>query len=210
MITGVYAILNIINDKCYVGSAIDFADRWRLHLLELNRDNHHNRHLQAAWNRYGAHNFMFVVLEYTDNEGEREQWWIKELDATNHELGYNICTFARNRKGVKASEETRAKLSESHRGYKHSPETKAKMSLAHKGNKGSLGRKQTPEHKANILAGRKGYFPTEETKAKIATTNRGQKRSPETRARMSLSAKNRRIREHEEKKPLDYTCDMWV
>ncbi len=210
MICGIYAILNIINGKYYIGSALDFTDRWRLHKLDLNRNKHHNRHLQKAWLKYGAHNFIFSVIEYTDLLDEREQYWIKALDATNIEKGYNICLFLRNRTGVKASQETRKKLSESHKGWKHSTETLAKMSIAHKGNKGSLGRTQSIEHRAAISAAKQGHFTSEETKAKIAASNRGQKRSEEARLKMSISARNRRIREAEDKKPLDYTCDMWV
>lgn len=203
MNSGIYAILNIANDKYYIGSAIDFADRWRLHRLELNRNNHYNRHLQKAWNKYGENSFLLVVIEYTTELDNREQHWIKELNATDHSLGYNICLFLRNRTGVKASEETRKKLSESHKGYKASDETKRKMSEQRKGNQYNKGRKQTVEQIEKRVSQFRGKERSQETIDKIAASNRGQKRSVETRLKMSIAAKNRR-------KPLDYTCDVWV
>lgn len=192
MIGGIYALLNIINGKYYIGSAVDFKDRWRLHLLALNKGNHHNRHLQKAWNRYTADSFMFVVLQYSDSWLEQlEQHWIDKLDATNINLGYNICKAGRNRFGVKASEETRVKLSLAHKGNKHSEETKAKMSKGRLGNTYNNGRKQTEAHKKAISESRKGHITSEETKAKIAAAHKGTTRSPEAKLKMSIAAKNR-------------------
>lgn len=237
MICGIYAILNIINGKYYIGSALDFFDRWRLHKLELNRNNHHNRHLQKSWLKYGAHNFMFVVIEYTDWLDAREQYWIKELDATNIEKGYNICLFLRNRTGVKISEETRKRLSESHKGHKQSEETKAKRAVIMTGNqhsKGSKrskehldamrkGRKYLPETAAKISAANKGRIVSAETREKMRQAKLGRKHteaakanmcghiiSEETRLKLSLAAKAQWQNQKTVDKPLDYSCDMWL
>ncbi len=213
MASGIYAILNLINSKYYIGSAVDFDERFRLHLLELNRNNHHNRHLQKAWNKHGQANFKFVILEECNADIllEREQFAIRGMDATNRHKGYNICAVSWNRLGVKASDETREKLRISHTGHKHSDETKKKMGLAHKGNTHNKGRKQTQEHKDAISNGLKGRIHSPETVAKIAASNRGRKASPEAKLRMSIAAKNRRQKERAEaNKSLDYTCDMWV
>lgn len=207
MISGIYAILNIVNDKCYIGSAIDFADRWRLHLLELNRNKHHNRHLQASWNTYGKENFIFVVLEYTLDLDNREQFWINELNAIDRDFGYNICMFLRNRTGVKVSEETRKKLSESHKGKKFSEETKRKMSEQRKGNKFNLGRKQSIEEIEKRATANRGRKRSQEARTKMSAAQKGRVLSTETRLKMSIAAKNRRIRE---RASLDYTCDMWI
>jgi group I intron endonuclease len=190
--SGIYLIVNLANNKIYVGSAIDTDDRWRLHKLELNRDNHHNRHLQSAWNLYGETGFKFYVIEFVaHNLEEREQYWIDHLNATNHSIGYNICKAGRNRSGVKASEETRKKLSESHKGYKQSKETKEKRRLKMIGNQFNKGRKQTEAHKAAIIASRKGYVPSAETREKIRLSNLNQKRSEEAKRKMSIAAKKR-------------------
>jgi group I intron endonuclease len=203
---GVYIIVNLINNKFYIGCAIDFEDRWRLHKLELNRDKHHNYHLQQAWNLHGEANFKFIVLEFVTDKIillEREQYWIDRLNATDRNIAYNICKTARNRTGVKASEETRKKLSESHKGHKQSEETKAKRALKMQGNKHSKGSKRSLEH---INAMRKGRKYSPETRAKISLAQKGKIVSEVTRLKQSIAAKNR----WNENKPLDYTCDMWV
>lgn len=193
MNSGVYAILNVLNDKVYVGSAVDLSDRFRLHLLHINRGSHHNRHLQKAWLKYGAQAFVFVVIEYTDWILEREQHWIKELNTTNIEKGYNICAVARNRKGVKASKETREKLRLSHLGKKASDETKKKMSEQRIGNTVNNGRKwsqDTIDKRSKSNTGRKR---SEEAKARMALAQKNRNPvSTETRLKMSIAAKNRR------------------
>jgi hypothetical protein len=45
-ISGIYKIINKINNKYYVGSS-----------------KHINPHLQNAWNKYGQNNFDFVITE---------------------------------------------------------------------------------------------------------------------------------------------------
>lgn len=203
MIFGIYAIVNIANDKIYIGSALDFKDRWRLHKLALNKNKHHNRHLQSAWNRYGEQNFLFVVIEYTDWLLEREQYWIDKLNSINSEVGYNICKAGRNRAGVKVSDETRLKLSISHLGHKPSEETKRKMSESKIGNQINKDRKQNDAHKEAISKGLKGIACSEEKKAKIRAKHIGKIVSAETRLKMSIAAKNRRNK-------IDKPQSMWV
>lgn len=176
-----------------MGSAVDFDERFRLHILQLNNNKHHNRHLQAAWNEYGEDQFKFYIIEICyENLLEREQHWIKHLNCTDHSIGYNICEFARNRKGVKASEETRSKLSISHKGNKLSEETKRKMSLARIGNQINKGRKQTEEHVAKRVKLQLGQKRSDEARARMSAIQKGRKFSEEARRNMSIAAKNRR------------------
>lgn len=59
----IYIIKNIVNNKLYIGCAIDFISRkWR-HSTDLRNNKHHNIHLQRAWNEYGESNFSFEILE---------------------------------------------------------------------------------------------------------------------------------------------------
>jgi group I intron endonuclease len=192
MHSGIYAILNIENEKIYVGSANDFQDRWRLHLLELNRNNHHNRHLQRAYNMYGRGAFIFVILQYSISWLEQlEQHWIDKLDSTNIEVGYNICKAGRNREGVKASDETRKKLSDSHKGIIPSEETKRKMSESRKGNTINNGRKWSKEAVAKRTASNTGQKRSLEAKARMSAAQKGKTFSVETRLKMSEAAKRR-------------------
>lgn len=64
MISCVYKITNIINNKYYIGSTVDFKNRKRQHLSELKNNKHDNKHLQASFNKYGEEAFSFEVIEH--------------------------------------------------------------------------------------------------------------------------------------------------
>lgn len=78
MKSGIYKITNILNDKSYIGLSYNIKQRWKHHKCLLNKNKHHNLHLQSAWNKYGKKYFTFKVLEYCDLEvlPEREIYWI--------------------------------------------------------------------------------------------------------------------------------------
>jgi group I intron endonuclease len=59
----IYKIINLVNDKFYVGSTTNKKVRFREHRKQLRGNRHHCKHLQAAWNRYGEAKFVFVVIE---------------------------------------------------------------------------------------------------------------------------------------------------
>lgn len=60
--TGIYSITNLVNNKKYIGQAVDIESRWKDHIRELKKGTHHNYPLQNAWNKYGMNNFSFTVL----------------------------------------------------------------------------------------------------------------------------------------------------
>jgi len=94
---GVYQIVNIINNKRYVGSSRDLESRYNTHMSYLDGGNHHNTYLQVEYDKYGKENFKFEVIEYVEHKQDliaREQYWIDELDVCNEEIGYNICPTA--------------------------------------------------------------------------------------------------------------------
>src|SRR5688500_5336291 len=112
----IYRIRNIVNNKAYIGSTVDFKPRINRHLSMLKRNIHHSKLLQNAWNKYGENNFVFEVLFYTvclDTLVNFEQLLIDTYDT--HRDGYNVCPIAGNRLGTKHSELTRIKMSNSHR-----------------------------------------------------------------------------------------------
>lgn len=91
---GIYKIYNITNDKFYLGSStMKIFKRIQHHFLELKRNNHKNKHLQNAWNKYGENNFEFVVIENIDKSEclKREQELIDEIGINNL---YNINPLA--------------------------------------------------------------------------------------------------------------------
>jgi group I intron endonuclease len=128
---GIYKIVNLINEKVYVGSAQRTIEkRWREHKNNLKR-NKGNRHLQRSWDKYGSSNFSFVVIENVEDLSllyEREEYWINELKACDEKFGYNICPKPKNPPVCKGqTEETRAKISASKKGKPLSEAHKAAL-----------------------------------------------------------------------------------
>ena len=60
--SGIYAIVNKLNGKRYVGSAKVLSKRKREHFARLKKGNHHSTALQHAWDKYGEGAFVFDVL----------------------------------------------------------------------------------------------------------------------------------------------------
>ena len=96
-VSGIYAIINKLNNKVYVGKSIDIKSRWSKHKADLSKGSKDaNRHLKNAVNKYGIRNFYIEVLEEIDkDEGdemfkERELFWMDYLNSCNRENGYNL------------------------------------------------------------------------------------------------------------------------
>ena len=147
MISGIYAIINIYNDKVYVGSAVNYKLRWNSHRYYLNKNVHVNKHLQFAWNKYGKDAFEFIVLEHCEKDKLilKEQSWIDWLKPE-----YNKRQIAESNLGIKHTKETLNKMSVIKVGKKHSEETKKKMSLIAMGHKRNLGKKRIPFSEEHI------------------------------------------------------------
>lgn len=108
-ISGIYRIINLENDKSYVGSAVNIANRWRRHKNDLKKNKHHSILLQRSFNKYGIDKFKIEILEECCLEKliEKEQYYI---DYYNPE--YNICKIAGSTLGRKESEELRLRRRE--------------------------------------------------------------------------------------------------
>src|SRR5690606_38443224 len=89
--TGIYKITNLINNKVYVGQSVQLNKRILEHKRELKNNIHYNTYLQRSYNKYGANNFSFEIIENCA-EGElylRENNWIKFYISHNSSSGYN-------------------------------------------------------------------------------------------------------------------------
>lgn len=97
MTCGIYAIVNKVNGKRYVGKSIDIEVRWRGHLSQLRnkaRSKDCNRHLYNAFQKYGESSFGFEYLEILPADdtalSERELYWMDKLNTLDRDFGYNL------------------------------------------------------------------------------------------------------------------------
>jgi len=90
--SGIYAIINLINDKMYIGSSKNIKSRFKTHTRDLNKNKHFNPYLQNAWNKYGGGNFTIEVIEYIKNNKlrEKEIYYINFYKSLYSQTGYNI------------------------------------------------------------------------------------------------------------------------
>lgn len=111
MITGIYAIINLINGHHYVGQAQSIVARWSVHVAELKNGRHHSTKLQRSWNKHGPENFIWIVLETSELEqlDRLEQKWMDRFLVC--ETGYNNQPTAGSCRGYKASIRTRELIS---------------------------------------------------------------------------------------------------
>jgi len=167
----VYQILNTSNGKRYIGSSRHLEWRWVTHKQQLKRGNHHSRHLQRAWDKYGEEPFIFEILEVVLDPSillAREQYYLDLYQPWEAETGYNS-----------------AHIAGSNAGMRRSPEVKARISAALKG------RRFTLEHRQRIASAAALHKHSLETKeklrliAKMRTPHYGTPCSPETRAKIS-------------------------
>lgn len=89
MIKSIYIIRNKINDKVYVGQAIDPHRRFIQHLCNGNRQLD-QLPIHCAISKYGKENFYYEILERDiTNFNERECYWIQYFDSICPN-GYNV------------------------------------------------------------------------------------------------------------------------
>src|SRR3989304_8634000 len=67
IISGIYEIRNIINNKIYIGSTKNLKRREADHFRSLCDNIHRNKYLQRSFNKYGKENFEFKILLICDS-----------------------------------------------------------------------------------------------------------------------------------------------
>ena len=93
-VSGIYRIINTINNKCYIGSSKDIDARIKNHFWKLESNRHPNIYLQTAFNKYGLPNFRWEIVE----EVEEFKLLIVEqkyLNEMTRETNYNLATSAK-------------------------------------------------------------------------------------------------------------------
>lgn len=159
----IYIITNLVNNKIYIGSAIDYMRRFRLHKFQLRNQKHNNLHLQRSFNKYTENNFSFDILELVENKEDlinREQYWMDLLKPE-----YNI-----------------RKIAESNLGCTWTLGIESRNNIS----KGTKGIKKSKEHLLNISKALTGIKRSDLTKQKISNSKKGK---PWTKARLEAQLK---------------------
>lgn len=161
----IYKIINTHNGKFYVGSAVRFERRKAQHLWKLRRGDHSNKHLQAAWDKYGEAAFVFAVVEEIP-DGEdllaAENVWLKEH--VGKEYCYNISIDAT----AFGTGWTGEKNPMWGRTFKHTEDAKARIGEA------AAKRIQSDEEKAKRIATMQGHHVATPTREKISAKLSGE------------------------------------
>ncbi len=176
--TGIYSITCKINNRKYIGQSKDIAQRWKQHLYQLRRGDHHTESLQEDWNKFTYEDFVFQVelictKKYL-SEKEIEIWDKYENNYNGRPTGQVY---------PEHTKETRKKLSEANKGNTQSEKTKRKISETLKG------RTLSEEHIKKMSETLKGRTLSEEHKKKISEANKRRTHSEETKRKMSEARK---------------------
>lgn len=223
----IYTITCLVNNKVYVGRAVDFAKRKVRHFYKLKKGNHDNLHLQRSYDKYGKENFLIEILEEYEEEFllSMENWWANVLNSHNRDFGYNIrgtgidnhykfsaetiermSKAKKGKKGVSHTEESKLKIGNARRGKpgnskgkKRSEETKEKLRVA------NTGKKHTEEAIEKIRISSTGRLHTEESKQKIREKSLLYKHSDESKKKISDSKKGKKRSEESKIKQSETT-----
>lgn len=159
---GIYKIINTINGKFYIGSSKNIQSRFHAHKSLLKYNKHGNKHLQAAWNKYGTESFKFEIYKEVESNNlllEEQRY----LDILMGKSCYNIAkSVTAPGLGISPSDETRKKMS-----------------------KIMSGRIRSKEHRENLSKALLGNVVSQKTKQKLHEINIGKKLSKKTKQKMS-------------------------
>ena len=185
----IYKTTNLINGKFYIGKDANNRDYYLGSGSILNK----------AIKKYGKENFKKEILEKCNSLEElceREIFWIKELDATNETIGYNIAkgglggdTFTNDPN----KEIRREIIKKTSIGRKHSEQTKKLLSQL------KTGILFTDKHKQNLKLSHKGMTgkaQSKETKIKIGLANKNKPKIKCPYCDMESSNKTNMLRWH--------------
>ena len=219
-ICGIYAFIHRDSGRCYVGSSVDVHRRRKAHLATARRGAKTMIHKELR--NLGAENFDFEILEECSKAErfDREHFYIQFLDSV-HPRGFNVCSNPLEKpdftavsklkmsiaaKGRKMHPNTYAAIMSANVGRKKTQSEREKLSKSHKGKKRPshigenqrtrmTGRKLSLETREKMSRARFGRRPTEATRIKLrmAALNR----SSTHKARLSVAAKKRHAKTHE-------------
>jgi group I intron endonuclease len=89
--TGIYKITNTLDNRVYIGQAVNIAERWKQHIKRaLGAEPMTQNKLYPAMRDEGVWYFTFEIVEVCEKAqlNEREQYWQEFFGAK--EFGYSI------------------------------------------------------------------------------------------------------------------------
>lgn len=152
--SGIYKIINTVNNKVYIGSSSRLHQRFIKHKNDLDGNRHINKHLQSSYNKYGRSSFIFEIIEVCNKSLflEKEQFYCDLYDSNCKTKGYNKRLIVESNRGYSfkmpnsakevlrkqgvekgKTEEFKKFMSDLHKGKQVSAETRKKSSESHKG-----------------------------------------------------------------------------
>ena len=216
-----YMITNTQNGKSYIGiTTRTISRRWYEHCFVPNSC---GQLLGKAINKYGKNAFIIETLasaktlqdlkelekQLIDQHKTKVPHGYNLTDGGDGVFGYKFTEEAKKRigdlkRGIKASEETKKKMQESHLGEKnhfygkkHTEEAKRKNAEAHKGSIGHwFGKTRNEEVKQKISMAlknkpswNKGLKMSEKARKNMSKSQKGKVFSEETKLKLSLATK---------------------
>lgn len=178
MISGIYAIINTVNNRVYIGSSCDIERRFVNHRYRLNKGNHYNLDFQHEWNVFGGDVFVFEIIDYCVPEllsllesNYIQQYW-------DHLYNRTLSTYRNLDADMSRAGEANGMF-----GKTHTEEARQSISESAMGNQRALGAVRSPEIRAMLSesASRRtgpdnpfyGRSHSEESKQKMAEANMG-------------------------------------
>lgn len=153
--SGIYKIINNINDKIYIGSAYNLYKGFKEHKWALNKKRHHNIQLSRFIEKYNIDTLSFELIEYVNINmlEEREQYCINKYKTILFNESFDVKSFNRNKK---LSIEHKNKISKSLKKYKQTEEHRKNINKSLKGKAGKYVRDEELRNKlSNIISNNK-------------------------------------------------------
>jgi len=163
-------------ERIYIGSAVNIHKRWGRHLFYLRKNKHPNKKLQRHYSKYGEVDLMFLILLGCE---KIDLLKVEQYFLDSYRPYFNNSLTAGSTLGLKHSEETRKKISETLKGkhpseesrqkmrHPKSEETRRKISL----NNGMY----SEEARKKVSEALKGKHPSEEARRKMSEAHKGEK-----------------------------------
>lgn len=164
--SGIYKIVNLVNGKYYIGSAVNLGKRKLNHWSDLRTNKSRSPYLQRAWNKHGEKNFRFRVLFFCEpNDTLLYEQRCLDILCPFDRRGYNIRINAESALGIKWTKRQRMNYRKARLGIptkKRSAETRKRMSEGAKNRppvSDETRRRLSESHKGQIPAHKGKKFP---------------------------------------------------